>query len=125
MLNTNKTIINRLFNEVISQKNLEIINELFSPDFVDHSTPEQARGPEGVKAFLTGIFARIIDLHVIVEDMIAEDHKVVVRTTWKARVKEAGNPIGSSEHTETMIQIFYLNQGKISEEWNEGTTSLF
>lgn len=40
----------RLVDEVFNQGKLEVIGEIFAPDFIDHnSAPDQAQGPEGFK----------------------------------------------------------------------------
>ncbi len=109
----NKAIIRRVIEEVINQGNLSIIDDVFSPAFVDHSTPDQPPGPAGVKAFVSLMRARLPDLHIDIDDLIAEGDKVVVRTTWQGT--HADTPA-----RRTMIQIFRLADGKIVEEWNEG-----
>ncbi|HEY7355511.1 MAG TPA: ester cyclase [Ktedonobacterales bacterium] len=111
---TNKAIIRQVIEEIVNQGNLSIIEDVFSPTFVDRSTPDQPPGPEGVKAFVSLMRARLPDLHIDIDDLIAEGDKVVVRTTWRGTLQ------GQSQARRTMIQIFRLADGKIVEEWNEG-----
>src|SRR5579885_2374279 len=80
----NKTIIRRLFDEAFNQERLELLDELFSADFVDHSTPEQRPGPEGVRDFFIEVRGRFPDIHVTIKDMVAEGNRVVVRTLWRS-----------------------------------------
>ncbi len=114
----NKAIIRRVIEEILNQGNLSIIDELFSPTFVDRSTPDQPPGSEGVKEFVMRIRANLPDLHVDINDLIAEGDKVVVRTTWQ------GSRQDGSHARRAMIQIFRLADGKIIEEWSEGEALL-
>lgn len=110
----NKAIIRRVIEEIVNQGNLSAIDDLFASAFVDRSTLDQPPGPEGVKGFVSLMRARLPDLHIDIDDLIAEGNKVVVRTTWR------GTPQGQSQVRRTMIQIFRLADGKVVEEWNEG-----
>ena len=109
-----KAMMRRLFTEGFNQGKLSIVDELFDPQFVDHSTPEQPIGPGGVKEYIAQIRADFPDLHIIIDDLIAEEETIVVRTTWRAT--QQGTVL-----TGTMIQIFRIRDGKIFEEWNEGS----
>jgi len=117
-LEENKAIILRVIEEIVNQGNLSAIDDLFAPTFVDRSAPDQPPGPTGVKEFVSLIRAHLPDLHIDIDELIAEDDKVVVRTTWR------GRPRGASEVNRTMIQIFRLADGVIVEEWNEGESLL-
>ncbi|HEY7356953.1 MAG TPA: ester cyclase [Ktedonobacterales bacterium] len=110
----NKAIIRRVIEEIINQGNLSAIDDLFASTFVDRSTPDQPPGPAGVKAFVSLMRARLPDLHIDIDDLIAEGDKVVIRTTWR------GTQQSDAQVQRTMIQIFRLADGKIIEEWNEG-----
>lgn len=125
----NKAIIRRLFDEALNQGRLELVDELFSVDFVDHSTPEQRPGPEGVRDFFIAVRSRFPDIKVTIEDMIAEGKRVAVRTLWLRSVgtsrDEAGSYSAFAQDSKplngSLIQIFHLENGRIVEEWNEGS----
>ena len=126
----NKAIIRRLFDEAFNQGHLELLDELFSTDFVDHSTPEQRPGPEGVRGFFIEVRSRFPDIKVTIEDMIAEGNRVVVRTLWRSSVgtrliasdaTHSAPDSGSKPLNGTLIQIFHLENGRVVEEWNEGS----
>jgi steroid delta-isomerase-like uncharacterized protein len=118
----NKAIIRRIFEEGLNQGNLEIIDELFDAGFVDHATPDQLPGPEGVKGYFAAVRAGFPDMRVTIDDLIAEDARVAIRTTWHGTHLGTyeGTPASGSPVTRTMIQIFHIEDGKILEEWNEG-----
>ena len=122
----NKDLIRLLFEEVINQGNLAAVGEIFSADFVDHSTPEQPAGHEGLKDYFVMVRTGFPDLRVVIDDLIAEGDKIVVRTTWRGThlgTYESIPPTGQ-QVARTLIQIFRIAHGIIMEEWNEGGSLL-
>ncbi len=118
----NKAIIRLIFEEALNTGNLAIIDGLFASQFVDHSTLEQVPGPEGVKEYFAQVRGGFPDIRVTIDDLIATEDKVVVRTTWHAThqgLYEGIEPTGK-QVKRTMLQIFRISDGKIQEEWNEG-----
>jgi predicted ester cyclase len=80
----NKAIVRRIYDEVINGKNLEVIDELCSPDIIDHTAPPGTpKGIEGVKQSMGMFLTAFPDLHITIEDCIAEGDKVVTRYTFR------------------------------------------
>ena len=76
----NKQTVRRMFDEVVSIGKLELIDELFDPDF----RSETAQGPldlEAFKAFVAAWREGFSDLHAEVGDLVAEDDRVA----WSVR----------------------------------------
>ncbi|GAC1656140.1 MAG: hypothetical protein NVS4B12_28720 [Ktedonobacteraceae bacterium] len=118
----NASLIREVFEDALNLGKMEVIDVLFSRSFVDHSTHDQVPGPAGVKDYFAQVRHGFPDIHVIIDDLIATDDKVVVRTTWHGTHQgryEGIEPTGR-QVTRTMIQIFRIVDGKIQEEWNEG-----
>jgi predicted ester cyclase len=121
-LEANKALVRRVFDEAFNERKLGALDEVFSPTFVDASTPEQEPGPKGVKGYFTAIHAGFPDMQVAIGDWIAEGDKVVVRTIWRGTHTgeyEGIAPTGK-QVTRTMIHIFRVEDGRIQEEWAEG-----
>ena len=118
-----KALIRRVYEQAFNRGELAVIDEVFAPHFVDHSTPEQEPGTAGVKAYCAMVRAGFPDIHVTIDDLIAEADTVAVRTTWTGTHLGHYDGIApTGKHvTRSMIQIFRLQSGKIQEEWNEGT----
>ncbi len=108
----NKALMRRLFEEGFHSGKLAVVDEIFHPNFVDRSTPEQPPGTEGVKDYISMVRTGFPDISITIEDLVAEEESVVVRTTWR------GTYLG--EVTRSMIQIFHVKDGKLLEEWSEG-----
>lgn len=118
----NKVLIHRVFEEGFNSGNLAVVDEIFAPNFVDLSTPDQVPGVAGVKEYITMVRIGFPDIHVTIEDLIAEADKVVVRTIWRGtHLGEYGGVLPTGKRvTRTMIQIFRVVDGKLAEEWTEG-----
>ncbi len=118
----NKFLIRQMYEEAINHGNIELVDTLFSSSFVDHSTLDQVTGPQGVKDYFAQVREGFPDIHVTLDDLIAVNDTVVVRTTWRGThqgVYEGTGPTGK-QAIRTMIQIFRIVDNKITEEWNEG-----
>jgi predicted SnoaL-like aldol condensation-catalyzing enzyme len=75
------------FEEFVNRKNIAIGKVNFAPEFVDRGSdvpPNMPPGPEGAMQYVGGAIKRFPDLHVTIEDIIAEGDKVVVRNHWTA-----------------------------------------
>ena len=118
----NKTLIRRLFEQGFNWGRLSIVDEVFQPNFVDRSTPDQPPGIHGVKDYIAMVRAGFPDIAVTIEDLVAAEDRVVVRTTWRGTHQGTyeGLPPTGRQVTRTMIQIFRVADGKLVEEWSEG-----
>ncbi|MFB0503313.1 MAG: ester cyclase [Candidatus Bathyarchaeia archaeon] len=70
-LEKNKAIA-RKATEEFTKRNLSLLYELIAPDIVLYERTLQLRGLENFKQFLTMTLKGFPDLHVTIEDMIAE-----------------------------------------------------
>ena len=118
----NKALIRRLFEEGFHSGKLVVVDEIFHPNFVDRSTPEQPPGTEGVKDYISMVRTGFPDISITIEDLVAEEERVVVRTTWRGTHlgEYEGIAPTSKQVTRSMIQIFHVKDGKLLEEWSEG-----
>ena len=118
----NKFLIRQVYEEAINHGNIELVDTLFSSSFIDHSAHDQVPGPRGVEDYFAQVREGFPDIHVTIDDLVAVNNTVVVRTTWRGThqgVYEGIEPTGK-QAMRTMIQIFRVMNNKISEEWNEG-----
>jgi hypothetical protein len=76
-----KEFIRNHFEEFVNRKNLAIGEVNFAPGFVDHGAdvpPRLPPGPAGAIQYVGAALKKVPDLRIVIEDMIAEDDKVVV-----------------------------------------------
>ncbi len=120
----NKAIVRR-FLEAGDKGDLETLDELMAPDFVDHSLlPGQGSDHEGYKQAVTAYHTALSDLHLIIHDQVAEGDEVVTRFTSRS-IHDRGELMGAAptglERESTGIVIHRIVEGKIAEEWSEST----
>jgi steroid delta-isomerase-like uncharacterized protein len=117
----NKAIVRRMVEEAQSQHRIEIVDELFAADFVDHCVPPGLPPDrEGVKMQFGMFFAAFPDLQVVVHDQVAEGDKVVTRKTFHGT--HAGDLMGippsGRKVAFEVIDILRVRDGKITDHWN-------
>jgi len=117
----NKALVSRFIEEVFNKKNLAAIDEFIAPNHIDHSAGAAGSpaGPEGSRQLIGMMLTAFPDTRVTVEDMIAEEDKVVFRMTMRGTQRGAFGsipPTGKQVAIST-IDIARIEGGKIAEEW--------
>jgi predicted ester cyclase len=108
-----KQFVRDHFEDFVNRKKSEVALVNFSPDFLDHDEPSGPQiGPRAAKAMMESAYLKWPDLHVTVEDAIAEGDKVMVRNTWRAT--EAGTGKKIEFHG---FVLWRFAKGKIVERW--------
>ena len=117
----NKAIVRRFLAE-LDKGNLDVIDELLSPDFVDRSLVA-GQGPtrEDFKRTQQEILDAFHTTSFTIEEQIAEGDTVV--TKYRTRVVSQGEfvpgiPPTGVEETVVLINIHRISGGKITEEWS-------
>jgi predicted SnoaL-like aldol condensation-catalyzing enzyme len=110
-----KEFIRNHFEEFVNRKNVDIGEVNFAPAFVDHGAdvpPGLPPGREGAIQYVGAALKKVPDLHVTIEDMIAEDDRVVVRNHW------TGTDAASKQKLEFFgIVIWRIANRQILERW--------
>jgi steroid delta-isomerase-like uncharacterized protein len=88
MSEQNKALVRRVVEDVYNQGNLAVADELAASDLLVHMTSQEIRGREGAKQYVAALRAAFPDLHLTIEDQIAEGDRVVTR--WTARGTHTG-----------------------------------
>jgi steroid delta-isomerase-like uncharacterized protein len=119
MTDSERDLGRRWFEEVWNQGRREAVAELLAPDAVIHDGGIDSAGPEGFFSFYERMRATLSDLHVSVEDTIAEGDKMCVR--WSCTAKHTGDglgiaPTGATIHV-TGISVIRVADGKMVEGW--------
>ncbi len=122
MSEENKALVRRYFEEIWDKGNLDLIDELFTTNFVRHgptATEGEVRGLDGFKALVSMYRSALPDLRVPIEDLISEGDRVVTR--WRARGTHQGELMGNAPTGDRAsvsgILIDRISGGKIEEEW--------
>ena len=123
----NKALARRVLEEMFNKGNLDVTDELLAPDYVDHdpAMPEDIHGPEGFKQYVGAYRSAFSDLHIEIEEQIAEGDKVVTR--WTGTGTHDGELAGIAPTGKWVtlpgMEIVRISSGKLVEGW-EGYDSM-
>jgi predicted SnoaL-like aldol condensation-catalyzing enzyme len=111
----NKHFVRNHFEQFVNKKDLSAADRNFAPNYREHgsdASPDSPPGPEGPKPYLAAAFKRFPDIHVMIEDIIAEGDKDVVRNTWRATDSQSKARIEFGG-----IVIWRIANGQLAERW--------
>lgn len=122
----NKAVIRRVFDEFVNNGDFSIVDEIYSPDMVDHQPlPGAPQGREGVKYTIGGLRTGFPDLHVTIEAMSAHADHVAIHNTWRGT--HLGEFIGMPATGKTIefrgVVVWRFENGLIAERWGIGIES--
>lgn len=119
-LQTNKDVVRRTV-EAVWKKDYSTLDELCAPEFINHDVMVDGDiiGAEGMKQYFDEMHNSFSDTEYTVNDMIAEDDRVVLRGTAHGTHTGEFNGIpatNKSFEVNDMIE-FRLKDGKLVESW--------
>ena len=106
--------------EVFNKGNMKVMDELLSSNVVEHNPfPGQGPGLEGFKKSLTELRQAFPDLHMTVDDMLADGDKVIIRSTMTGTHKGSfmNMPATGKQVKVEGIDIVRIKDGKAVEHW--------
>jgi serine phosphatase RsbU (regulator of sigma subunit)/predicted ester cyclase len=121
----NKALVRRYF-EAFDEGNLEAIEEMLAPDFVDHSPlPDQEPGRDGYKRLLAEDRAALSDVRTTFEYQATDGDDMVISRLTQHSTHDRGEMMGvaptGQKRVSTGIIIHRISEGKIAEEWSESS----
>jgi predicted ester cyclase len=79
-----KEFVRKHFEEFVNRRNAAVIRINMTPDFHDHDGPGgRPTGLEGDEQMMIAMYKTMPDLHLTIEDMVAEGDKVVCKNIWR------------------------------------------
>ncbi len=119
MSEDNKALAQRSW-EIVSQRNPDLLEEVYAADIVWHEPDQDVEGLEEAKQFYSMYLSAFPDFTATVEDVIAEGDKAVtrwtIRGTHQGEIEEFGPATGKQVEIKG-ITIHRIEDGKIVEEW--------
>ena len=86
-----KQLVRDHFEEFVNRRNAAVIHKNMTPDFYDHDGPGgKPTGVAGDEQMMLAMYQSMPDLHLTIEDMIAERDKVVCRNIWRWTDRASG-----------------------------------
>jgi predicted SnoaL-like aldol condensation-catalyzing enzyme len=109
----NKATVRRIVEQVINQKKLAMVDELFSEEYHPHPSRRGCPiGPEHAKRNFSRMHETFPDLRAAIEAMVAEGDMVALR------VALYGTHLPTGQHTTWSAMVFArFADGKVTEDW--------
>jgi predicted ester cyclase len=108
-----KTFVRDHFEEFVNKKNAAVIHKNMSRDFYDHDGPGgKPTGLDGDEQMMLGMYKAMPDLHLTIEDMIAEADKVMCRNVWRWSDSKTGKRMAFHGFV-----LWRFEGDKIAERW--------
>ena len=108
-----KELVRRHFEDFVNHQKAEVIRHNMTADFFDHDGPGgKPTGVEGDEAMMRGVYAVFPDLHITIEEMVAEGDKVVCRNRWEGTNAKTGRRMEFHGFVEWRFE-----GEKIAERW--------
>ena len=117
----NKAVVTEFIERVWEQLDPDAVDDLVADDFESHAWPTNGDGKGFLKQTTERMAKTLADIDFTVDDLIAEDDKVVARVRSSARqVGEfMGMPPSGRTYEIGEIHIFRLRDGKLVEHWDQ------
>ena len=86
-----KDFVRSRFEDFVNKRNASVIEKNMARDFYDHDGPGgKPTRVEGDEQMMLAMYKSMPDLHLTIEDMIAEGDKVVCRNIWRWTDPQSG-----------------------------------
>jgi steroid delta-isomerase-like uncharacterized protein len=121
----NKAAVRRYLEEAWNQKNLGILDQLTASDYARYISGQASPlDREGQKQRIASFHQALPDVHLTLEDLIAEGDRVVFRITLRGTHSGMlmGVPPTGKQVTISAIDIARFADGKIVEHWGQMDT---
>jgi predicted ester cyclase len=108
-----KQVVRDQFEDFVNKRNAAVIHKNMAPDFCDHDGPEgKAADVDIDERMMLNMYDAMPDLHLTIEDMIAEGDKVVCRNIWRWT-----DPASGKKMQFHGFVLWRFESDKIAERW--------
>ena len=113
--------VRRMFDEVINQGRLDVVDELFAEEFVDHGPMGRMEGRETFKAMIKQWRDAVPDVHCEIDSVIVDGDLCawLVRTTGTHTGDGLGFPATHRRFETLSANIGRFRDGRATEHWAE------
>lgn len=127
MLEANKELARRYFEEIINLRELDLCSEIIAEEYTEHAVapfgraePGRVAGPSATKESLAWLIAQFPDVHMTIEELVGEGDIVVARTltegTNLGKLNGVFPPTGK-RFVARQSHWFRVENGKLAEHW--------
>ena len=119
-IDINKETNRRFVEEALNPANFDLVDELFTEDFVNHGAPPGVSPDrEGLKQYMARVRTTFPDFHAEIDEMVAEGDLVIFYSSgfathegWLRGEAPTGKRVESISFT-----LHRMRDGKIAERW--------
>ncbi len=120
-LETNKTLVRDFYERVVNKLDFDFAPRILAERFWDHGNPpDEPKGIEGLRQFLSMLGTAFPDIHVEILDMLSEGDLVAVRIKVTGTHKGIllGKIAATGRHAAwSGMDFLKIQDGKITERW--------
>jgi steroid delta-isomerase-like uncharacterized protein len=120
MAAANKELVLRFYKEVYGDWNMTLVDAVVSPQFVSHDWPKGGpTGPQAFRDYYSALRSAVPDARYVVDDVIAEGDRVVVRWRMLGTHERAFGDIPPTGRAITLkgVAVYRLEGGQLVERW--------
>ena len=115
-----KKFVREHFEDFVNQRKAAVIRKNMTADFYDHDGPGgKPTGVDGDEQMMIAMYKSMPDLHVTIEDMVAEGDKVMCRNIWRFTDTASGQKMQFRGFV-----LWRFEEEKIAERWATVTSPL-
>ena len=108
-----KARVRQHFEDFVNNQKPEVIRTNMTTDFFDHDGPGgKPTGAAGDEQMMRAMYAIFPNLHVTIDDMVAEEDRVVCRNRWRGTHSKTGQKMEFHGFVEWRFE-----DDKIAERW--------
>lgn len=116
-----QAFLERMFEEIINQGRLEVVDEMLTEDYLDHGPMGDLKGRETFKQLVAQWRDAVPDVHCEVRNVIADGDWVawLVRATGTHTGGSLGFPATNKPFETVSANVGRFENGKAAEHWSE------
>lgn len=111
----------KIFYAALDMHQAELLDKVLDEQWLDiPAAPGQGPGRAGMKSAMAGYYTSFPDFHVVNDDFVAQDGKVLVRSTIRAtqRGSFAGAPASDKAFTIMAMDLHEICKGRVVKTWH-------
>jgi predicted ester cyclase len=114
-------LLRRIFDEIINEGRTEVVDEVFTEDFIDHGPMGDVHGREAFKEVVAAWRAAVPDVHCEIDHVIQEGDIAawLVHTTGTHTGDGLGFPATGKRFETVSANMGRLIDGRAVEHWSE------
>lgn len=114
-------LLRRIFDEIVNEGRIDVADELFAEDFVDHGPMGDIHGRQTFKDAIASWRAAVPDVHCEIDHVIEDGDLAawLVRTTGTHTGGDLGFPATDKWFETVSANMGRIADGRVVEHWSE------